>query len=59
MITKCSTFIFGGVIEVGPQRACGFTCVILVGTSKGLTVQEFLRELIVSVAAPSDLTGSF
>ena len=41
-----------------PRRACGFTCVVLAGTMRDLWVQEFLRELIVSFATPSDLARS-
>ena len=41
-----------------PRRACGFACVVLAGTIKGLAGQEFLRELVVGVAAPSDLAVS-
>ena len=33
-------------------------CVILAGTSEGLQVHEFLREHVVSVAAPSEVAGS-
>ena len=35
-----------------------FACVVLAVTSEGLRVQEFLREFVVGVAAPSDLVGS-
>ena len=41
-----------------PWVACGFACVVLAGTSEGLAGPRVLRELIVGVAAPSDLMGS-
>ena len=41
-----------------PRRAYGFTCVVLAGTSEGLAGQEFLRELVVGLAAPNDLARS-
>ena len=33
-------------------------CIVLAGKVRDLWVQEFLKELIVGVAAPSDLAGS-
>ena len=41
-----------------PRQASVLACVVLAGTSEGLAGQEFLRELVVSVATPSDLAGS-
>ena len=38
-----------------PRQASMLACVVLAGTSEGLAGQEFLRELIVGVAAASDL----
>ena len=40
------------------RQASVLTCVVLAGTMRELRVQEFLRELVVGVAAPSDLVGS-
>ena len=40
------------------RRACGFACVVLAKKIRDLRVQEFLRELVVSVATPSDFAGS-
>ena len=36
----------------------GSCCVVLAGTSEGLAGPRVLRELVVGVAAPSDLAGS-
>ena len=41
------------------RQASVLACVVLAGISEGLWVQEFLRELVVGVTAPSDLVGSF
>ena len=40
------------------RQASVLVCIVLAGTSEGLTILEFLKELIVGVAAPSDLAGS-
>ena len=41
-----------------PRQASELACVVLAGTKKDLRVQEFLWELVIGVAAPSDLAGS-
>ena len=41
-----------------PRQANELACIVLAGTSEGLAVQETLRELVVNVAALSDLAGS-
>ena len=41
-----------------PRQASMLACVVLTGTSEGLAGPKFLRELIVGVAAPSDLAVS-
>ena len=40
------------------MRACGFTCVILAGTSERLEGPRVLEGALVGVAAPSDFPGS-
>ena len=55
---KCSTFVFGGVVEVAVSASLWVRVLFLREKVKDLRVQEFLRELIVGVAAPSDLQGS-
>ena len=40
-----------------PQRACG-SRVLFLWELRDLRVQEFLREIVVGVAAPGDLAGS-
>ena len=59
MITKCSTFIFGGVIGCGLDELAG-SCrsLFLWEQVRDLRVQEFLKEIIVGVAALSNLAGS-
>ena len=54
----CEEFLRELIVEVRPRQASELACVVLAGTSEGLAVQEFLRELVVGVAAPSDLAGS-
>jgi len=56
---KCSTSLYWEFVEVRPRQASVLVCVILAGTSEDLRVQEFLRELVVGVATPSDHVGSF
>ena len=46
-------------VELRPWQAIMLACVVLAGTSEDLQVQEFLMELVVGVAASSDLVGSF
>ena len=41
-----------------PRRACGSRLLFLWEQVRDLRVQEFLRELVVGVAAPSDLVES-
>ena len=36
VIIKFSSLYFGGIVALRPRRACGFTCVVLAGTSEGL-----------------------
>ena len=55
---KCSTPLYWEFVEVRPRQASVLVCVVLARTSERLTVQEFLRELVVGVTAPSDLAGS-
>jgi len=60
VIIKCSNFIFGEVGGCGLGELVGSYCVLSLREQvRDLRVQEFLRELIVGVAAPSDLAGSF
>ena len=59
MITKCSIFIFGGVVEVVTMASLGVRVLFLREQVRDLRVQEFLRELVVGVAKPSDLARSF
>jgi len=40
------------------QRACGFAYIVLAGISKRLAAPRFMKELVVGVAAPNDLTKS-
>ena len=39
------------------QRALGFACVVLVGTSEELAGPRVLEGVVVGIAAPSDFTG--
>ena len=55
----CVGFLRELVVEVRPRQASELACVVLAGTKKDLRVQEFLWELVIGVAAPSDLAGSF
>ena len=41
-----------------PRRACGFTCVVLTGTSEGFVGLRVLTELVIGVAVLSDLAIS-
>ena len=41
---KCSTICILGVIEVAASASCGFTCVVLAGTSEGLAGPRVLEE---------------
>ena len=54
----CDEFLWELGVEVRPWQASVLACVVLAGTVRDLRVQEFLRELIVGVAAPSDLVRS-
>jgi len=58
VITKCSTFVFGGVVVVAATTNLWARAVLFLREQvRGLRVQEFLRELVVGVAAPGDLAG--
>jgi len=58
VITKCSTFVFGGVVVVAATTNLWARAVLFLREQvRGLRVQEFLRELVVGVAVPGDLTG--
>ena len=57
VITKYSTFIFGGVVEVAAStNLCVCAVLLLQEQVRGLRVQEL--KLVVGVAAPSDLAGA-
>ena len=57
---KVFCFIFGGVGGCGLGELAGSHCVLFLQEQvRYLGVQEFLRELVIGVAAPSDLAGSF
>ena len=55
MITKCSTFVFGGCKGYGLGELAGSHVLFLREQVRDLWAQEFLRELVVGVAASSDL----
>jgi len=44
---------------VQPRQASVLACVVVAGSSKGLTGPRVLGELVVGVAVLSDLAGSF
>ena len=58
MSSCCDKYLWELGVEVRPRQASMLACVVLAGTSEGLVVQEFLRELVVGVAAPGDLMRS-
>ena len=58
MITNCSTFVFEGVRGCSLGKLAGSRVLFLREQVRNLRVQEFLRELVVGVMAPSDLAGS-
>ena len=58
MGSRCVKFLRELIVEVWSRQASELACVVLAGTSEGLASPEFLRELVVGVAAPSDLAGS-
>ena len=58
-ITKCSTPCIGRSCRgYGLGKLAGSCVLFLRKQVRDLRVQEFLRELVVGVAAPSDLAGS-
>ena len=59
VITKCSTFVFEAVGGCGLGELAGSRVLFLRKQVRDLRVQEFLRELVIRVAAPSDLAVSF
>ena len=56
--SRCAEFLRELIVEVRPRQASELAYVILMGTSEGL-VGPKVRELVVGVAAPSHLAGSF
>ena len=56
---KYSKFVFGGSCRGCSLGELVGSCMFLWEQIRYLKVQEFLRELVVGVAAPSDLVGSF
>jgi len=59
VITKCSTFVFGGVGGCDLDELAGSCGVLFLREQvRDLQVQKFLRKLIVGAAAPNDLAGS-
>ena len=58
MITKCSTFVFEEVGGYGLGELAGSHVLFLREQVRDLRVQQFLRELVLGVVAPSDLAGS-
>jgi len=51
-------YVFGGVRGCGLGELVGSYCVFFLREQvRDLRIQEFLRELVVGVAAPSDLAG--
>ena len=58
VITKYSILYWEGGRSCGLGELAGSHCVLFLRKQvRDLRVQEFLRELVVGVAAPSDLTG--
>ena len=54
----CDEFLLELGVEVRPRQASMLAYVVLAGTSEGIAGPRVLRELVVGVAAPSDLTRS-
>ena len=59
MGSRCVEFLRELVVEVRPQQASILGVLFLREQVRDLRVQEFLRELVVGIAALSDLVGSF
>ena len=55
---KCSTPLYWEVVEARHRQASVLGVLFLQEQVRDLRVQEFLRELVVGVATPSDLGGS-
>ena len=59
MGSRCVEFLNELIVEVRPRQASVLRVLLLREQVKDLRVQEFLRELVVGVAAPGDYAGSF
>ena len=60
VITMCHTIVIWGVRSCGLSELAGSYCILFLREQvRDLRVQEFLRELVVGVVAPSNLAGSF
>jgi len=56
----CHTIVIWGVRSCGLSELAGSYCILFLREQvRDLRVQEFLRELVVGVVAPSNLAGSF
>ena len=57
-VCVCDEFLWELGVEVLPRQASVLALFVLAGTGEGLAGPEFQCELVVGVAAPSDLVGS-